>query len=76
MPPLPIISGIEACRVFEFCGWRLVRQRGSHMILTREGSSANLSIPDHRELDRGTLRSLIRKSGMTVDGFLAALEHI
>jgi predicted RNA binding protein YcfA (HicA-like mRNA interferase family) len=46
---------------------------GSHMILTRTGKSVNLSIPDHRELDRGLLRGLIRDSGMSVEDFRALL---
>lgn len=49
----------------------MARQKGSHMILVKEGSWATLSVPDHRELAPGTLRSLIRSSGLTVDQFLA-----
>jgi len=44
------------------------------MVLTKEGSSATLSIPDHRELAVGTLRKLIRSSGLTVEGFRQALR--
>lgn len=40
------------------------------MILVKEGSWATLSVPDHRELAPGTLRSLIRSSGLTVEAFL------
>jgi predicted RNA binding protein YcfA (HicA-like mRNA interferase family) len=54
-------------------GWQFVRQVGSHMILTKAGSWASLSVPDHRELDRGTLRKLIRLAGITVDEFVAHL---
>jgi hypothetical protein len=43
------------------------------MILTNQGVAANLSIPDHRELDRGLLRGLIRDAGMTVEEFVALL---
>jgi len=43
------------------------------MILTKPGVSANLSIPDHRELDRGLLRGLIRDAGLTVEKFIALL---
>ncbi len=50
----------------------MVRQRGSHMILVKPGHMAMLSVPDHREVARGTLRSLIRSSGLTVEK-LAAL---
>ena len=45
------------------------RQTGSHMILTKAGSLASLSIPDHRELAPGTLRKLIRSAGVTVAQF-------
>lgn len=44
------------------------------MILTRAGSIASLSIPDHRELAPGTLRKLIRLSGVTVEEFRDALS--
>jgi len=44
------------------------------MVLIKTGTAVNLTIPDHRELDRGTLRKLIRLSGMTVDEFSALLD--
>ena len=69
MPSLPVLSGREAVRAFEKAGWEVSRQRDSHMILTREGHIASLSVPDHKEVARGTLRSLIRNSGMTVEAF-------
>jgi len=71
MPVLPILSGREVVRAFERDGWHMVRQKGSHMVLIKDGHVATLSIPEHREIARGTLRSLIRSSGMTVDQFLA-----
>ncbi len=70
---LPRLSGREARRAFERAGWVFDRQRGSHMILTREGARVNLSVPDHRELDTGLLRGLIRDAGMTVEDFLGLL---
>ena len=60
MPSLPAISGQEVVRVFESFGWEVVRQRGSHIIMTREGEIVTLSIPNHKEVAKGTLRSLIR----------------
>jgi predicted RNA binding protein YcfA (HicA-like mRNA interferase family) len=74
MPPLPVISGRQARRAFERAGWVFSRQRGSHMILTKPGVLANLSIPDHHELDRGLLRGLIRDAGMTVERFTRLLD--
>jgi predicted RNA binding protein YcfA (HicA-like mRNA interferase family) len=47
-----------------------VGQVGSHLVMNKAGSRANLSIPQHKELATGTLRSLIRASGLTVDEFL------
>ncbi len=72
MPSLPILSGRETVRAFEQLGWQVARQRGSHIIMVRDGSIASLSIPDHREVARGTLRSLIRSAGLTVDEFVNA----
>jgi predicted RNA binding protein YcfA (HicA-like mRNA interferase family) len=71
MPQLPVLSGRDTRRVFERAGWTFDRQRGSHMVLVKPGVPVNLSIPDHRELDRGLLRGLIRDAGMTVDEFLS-----
>jgi predicted RNA binding protein YcfA (HicA-like mRNA interferase family) len=61
-------------RTFEKLGWRVARQRGSHIILTKHGSIATPSVPNHPQVARGTLRSLIAKAGMTVEQFLEALE--
>jgi predicted RNA binding protein YcfA (HicA-like mRNA interferase family) len=73
MPGLPVISGAKAVRVFEKAGWRQDRRRGSHVVMLKSGNIASLSIPQHRELAPGTLRALIRASGMTVEEFAALL---
>jgi len=52
-----------------------VRHRGSHMILVKEGSMVTLSVPDHREVAKGTLRGLIRSSGLTVEEFLKFMRE-
>ena len=67
---LPVMNGREVVRVFERLGWRFVRQKGSHMILVKTGEIVTLSIPDHSEVAKGTLRKLIRTAGITVDDFL------
>ncbi len=69
MPALPVLSGRKAVRAFEKLGWQVARQRGSHIILIREGENVTLSIPNHKEVAKGTLRSLIRAAGITVDEF-------
>jgi len=69
MARLPRLSGREVVKAFESLGWEKVRQSSSHMILVREGHPATLSVPDHKEVAAGTLRSLIRSAGLTVEVF-------
>lgn len=63
------MTGREAVRVFEKHGWEVARQRGSHIIMVKAGANVTLSVPDHREVAKGTLRGLIRSAGMTVQEF-------
>ena len=74
MPALPVVSGREAVRAFQHFGWEFDRQRGSHMVLLKTGSIVSLSVPDHREVAKGTLRSLIRDAGITVEQFVSAIR--
>ena len=71
MPRLPVLSGAQVVRAFQRAGWRVDRQRGSHAILLKAGRIASLSVPQHRQVAPGTLRALIRASGMTVEEFVA-----
>ncbi len=73
MAQLPKLSGREVVKVFEKVGWEIARQRGSHIIMSQEGHLATLSIPDHKEVAKGTLRSLIRSARLTVSEFLSAV---
>jgi predicted RNA binding protein YcfA (HicA-like mRNA interferase family) len=67
------ISGKEATKAFSKAGWEVIGQVGSHVVMTKAGVRANLSIPQHKELSVGTLRALIRAAGITVEDFLALL---
>ena len=71
---LPVLSGKEVVKIFESLGWQVSRQRGSHMILTKEGEIVTLSVPNHKEVARGTLRSLIRSANLTIEEFLKAVK--
>lgn len=73
MPKLPVISGADAVRTFARAGWHVDRQRGSHVVMLKAGHMASLSVPQHQELAPGTLRSLIRASGMSVEEFCELL---
>jgi predicted RNA binding protein YcfA (HicA-like mRNA interferase family) len=70
---LPVLSGSDVRKAFEKVGWEFVRQRGSHMVMVKEGHIATLSVPNHKTVAKGTLRSLIRSSGLTVDQFIAGI---
>ena len=74
MSIVPILRPREVVKALEKLGWEVVRQRGSHIVLTKKGHIATLSVPNHTEVARGTLRSLIAKAGITVEEFLEALE--
>lgn len=70
---LPTISGQETIKAFSKDGWQESRQSGSHVTLVKSGVAAILTVPLHKELKKGTLRSLIRASGLTVEEFVALL---
>jgi predicted RNA binding protein YcfA (HicA-like mRNA interferase family) len=72
MASLPTLAGIEVVRVFKAFGWSVARQRGSHIVMTKEGEMVTLSVPNHKEVAKGTLRSLIRSANLTVDEFIEA----
>lgn len=73
MARLPVLSGSEIVKAFQRAGWVVDRQRGSHVVMLKPDHIASLSVPQHKELAPGTLRSLIRSAGMSVEGFVALL---
>jgi predicted RNA binding protein YcfA (HicA-like mRNA interferase family) len=62
---LPVVSGRDFVRAMSKLGFIQDRQKGSHLILFRADPPTTLSVPDHRELDRGTLRSLLRQADVS-----------
>ncbi len=74
MASLPVVSGEAAIRAFERAGWMRARQKGSHVSMVKPGVNVNLSVPLHKELDKGTLRKLIRLAGLTVEEFVTLLN--
>jgi predicted RNA binding protein YcfA (HicA-like mRNA interferase family) len=73
MSKLPRISGRECATALEKGGFVLRRQEGSHMILRRNDPFAQVVVPDHKELDRGTLRAIIRQANLTTEEFISLL---
>jgi predicted RNA binding protein YcfA (HicA-like mRNA interferase family) len=74
MSHLPRVSGRDTVQVPCKLGFQIRRQHGSHIILRRETPFAQLVVPDHKELDRGTLRAILRQAGVPVDDFKALLQ--
>ena len=73
MSKLPRISGKTCEKALEKVGFYFKRQTGSHIILRRDDPFAQIVVPDHRELDKGTLRAIIRQAGLSVDEFVELL---
>jgi predicted RNA binding protein YcfA (HicA-like mRNA interferase family) len=73
MTKLPRVSGQECAAALVKAGFYFKRQTGSHMILRKDEPFTQVVVPNHRELDRGTLRSIIRQAGLNIEEFLALL---
>jgi predicted RNA binding protein YcfA (HicA-like mRNA interferase family) len=72
---LPVISGKQAIRAFEKAGWYIDRRAKSrHIIMKKPGVKTTLSIPEHKTLDRGLLRALIRDAFISVADFNKLLK--
>ena len=74
MSKLPVISGRRCVRALGKADFYFKRQRGSHIILRRDTPFAQVVVPDHKILDRGTLRAIIRQAGLSVDEFVSLLN--
>ncbi|MEO5359174.1 MAG: type II toxin-antitoxin system HicA family toxin [Nitrospirota bacterium] len=70
---LPCISGRQCVKALEKIGFHEIRQRGSHIVLYRDNPYAQVIVPNHDTLDRGTLRAIIRHSNLTVAEFIELL---
>jgi predicted RNA binding protein YcfA (HicA-like mRNA interferase family) len=73
MSSLPSVSGRECRKALAKVGFEFRRQQGSHLILRRLHPYAVISVPDHRELGRGLLKSILREAGLSVEEFRALL---
>jgi predicted RNA binding protein YcfA (HicA-like mRNA interferase family) len=76
MSELPTIQGNQAIAAFSRVGFSVVRIKGSHHVMKKPGHVHNLVVPVHGStpLKPGTLRSLIRAAGLTVDQFVQLLD--
>jgi predicted RNA binding protein YcfA (HicA-like mRNA interferase family) len=66
MPKLRTLSGTEVIAILGDFGFRPVSQRGSHVKVCRtleDGQTQTLTVPNHKEIDRGTLQAIFRQAG-------------
>jgi len=75
MSSLPVVSGRTRVSALQRAGFTLVRQRGSHIVLCRASPYAQVVVPDHKELDRGTLRGIVRHAQIDVEEFVVLLSR-
>ena len=69
MSKFPVISGRACVKALGRAGFYLKRREGSHMILRRDEPFGQVVVPDHKELDRGTLGAILRQAGLGADEF-------
>jgi len=71
---LPVLSGRQVVKALRKIGYEFDHQRGSHIVLRQtEPPHRRLTVPDHDEIAKGTLRALLRQAGLTVEEFRALL---
>ncbi len=73
MSKLPVISGQECVSALDSRGFFINRQKGSHLILRRDDPFTQVVVPDHKILDRGTLRAIIRQANLSIEKFTSLL---
>lgn len=73
MTKLPAVAGKKCIKVLQKFGFEVYRQRGSQVTLVRERPANQTTVPMHRELDRGTLRAILRQTEVSLDDFIANL---
>ena len=67
MGRLRVLSGRQVCAILQKYGFVEVRRHGSHIVMQRktQETTVTVPVPDHSELKRGTLSSIIRQSGVS-----------
>ena len=73
MPKLRVLSASQVCKILERNGFKAVRQTGSHIIMRRtlEDRGITVPVPNHSEIARGTLKSIISQSELTKSEFMS-----
>ena len=73
MSKLPQVSGPDVVRALQKLGFTVRRQHGSHIIMRRDDPFAQTVVPNHRQIDRGTLRAILHQTEITADELIKQL---
>lgn len=73
MSRLPQVSGSDVVQALQKLGFTVRRQQGSHIIMRRDEPFSQTVVPNHKQIDRGTLRSILRQSEITAEELIALL---
>ncbi len=72
MSKLPVISGAKLCKILKKIGYETDHQTGSHIILRNvQYPYRRATVPNHKEISKGTLRAIIRECGLSLEEFKA-----
>ncbi|MBM3325769.1 MAG: type II toxin-antitoxin system HicA family toxin [Calditrichaeota bacterium] len=69
MIALPIVSGKDCIKVLKKIGYYIKRRESSHIVMRRDYPFTQVIVPDHKELDRGTLRAILRQADLSIERF-------
>ena len=75
MPRLPVVSAREAIKALEHLGFQVYRQTGSHIHQWNKERNLVVTVPDHPELAKGTLISIIKQARLEREVFISALKR-
>jgi predicted RNA binding protein YcfA (HicA-like mRNA interferase family) len=74
MRKLPVVSGRQCIKMLTRVGFIQRRQVGSHVTLHHPQTRHRVTVPLHKELDRGTLQGILKQAGLSGDEFLKLLK--
>ena len=74
MSKLPVVSGQDVIKALAKIGYEFDHQRGSHVVLRQTFEPyRRITVPNHKEIAKGTLRKIIRDAGLSVEDFVGLL---
>jgi predicted RNA binding protein YcfA (HicA-like mRNA interferase family) len=68
------MSGQEVVKALNRIGFYTKRQKGSHIVLRRDNPFAQVVVPDHKNLDTGTLASILDGADLSTEEFIQLIK--